>query len=900
MSKSYQAPLNWYTGGGADTDVNETEEWLTAFEQVVEIEGRERAQFLLKKLLEKGYEKDVTLPFTGNTPYINTIPKSQEPPYTGDRALERRIKSIVRWNAMALVVRANKKYPGLGGHISTFASSATLYQVGFHHFFRGRGESGFDGDMVYFQGHGSPGIYAHAFLEGRIKVEQMEAFRRELAPGGGLASYPHPWLMPGFWEFPTVSMGLGPIAAIYQAKFNRYLRSRGLRDPQHRKVWAFLGDGETDEPEALGAITLASREKLDNLIFVINCNLQRLDGPVRGNGKIIQELETAFRGAGWNVIKVIWGSDWDPLIEADNTGLLIQRMNEALDGEYQKYVVEPGSYVRKEFFGKYPELAELVKNYSDEELRNLRRGGHDPVKVHAAFKAAIEHEGSPTVILAKTVKGYGLGEAGEGKNVTHQQKKLTDDELRFFRDRFEIPIADKDLHEAPFYCPPENSQEIQYLRERRQVLGGPVPVRRVRTEPVTTPNGDTWSRFFEGVDRDVSTTMVFVQMLTQLLKDKEIGKRIVPIVPDEARTFGMESLFRQFGIYSHVGQLYEPVDKSMLLYYREATDGQILEEGITEAGSVASFIAAGSSYATHGIDMIPFFIFYSMFGFQRIGDLIWAAADQRTRGFLLGATSGRTTLNGEGLQHEDGHSHVLASVVPNLLAYDPAFAFELAVIIRDGLKRMFTDREDIFYYITLYNENYPMPPMPAGAEEGILKGVYKLKPAAEGDENRPRIHLLGSGSLLREALRAQEILAERFGVAADVWSATSYKELRRDALEADRWNLLHPDQESRKPYVVQIFEGDDRPIVAVTDYMKLVPDMISRWLPGRLLSLGTDGFGRSDTREALRRFFEVDAECVVVAALWQLAQRGSVDRCLVKRAIGELGVDPAKLDPLIS
>src|SRR4051812_7661001 len=748
MSKSYQAPLNWYTGGGADTDVNETEEWLTAFEQVVAIEGRERAQFLLKKLLEKGYEKDVVLPFTGNTPYINTIPKSEEPAYGGDRALERRIKSIVRWNAMALVVRANKRFAGLGGHISTFASAATLYQVGFHHFFRGRGEGGFDGDMIYFQGHASPGIYAHAFLEGRITVEQMDAFRRELAPGGGLASYPHPWLMPGFWEFPTVSMGLGPIAAIYQAKFNRYLRSRGLRDPQNRKVWAFLGDGETDEPEALGAITLASREKLDNLIFVINCNLQRLDGPVRGNGKIIQELETAFRGAGWNVIKVVWGSDWDPLIEADNTGLLIQRMNEAVDGEYQKYVVEPGSYIRKEFFGKYPELAEMVKGYSDADLHNLRRGGHDPEKVFAAFKSATEHEGSPTVILAKTVKGYGLGEAGEGKNVTHQQKKLTDDELRFFRDRFEIPIADKDLHEAPFYCPPENSQEIQYLRERRRVLGGPVPVRRVRTEPVPITAEDTWSRFFEGVDRDVSTTMVFVQMLTQLLKDKEIGKRIVPIVPDEARPFGIESLFRQFGIYSHVGQLYEPVDKSMLLYYRETTDGQILEEGITEAGSMASFIAAGTSYATHGIDMIPFFIFYSMFGFQRIGDLIWAAADMRTRGFLLGATAGRTTLNGEGLQHEDGHSHVLASVVPNLRTYDPAYAYEIAVIIRDGLERMYEKREDIFYYITLYNENYPMPHKPAGVDEGILKGLYKLKPAPEGPAERPHVHLLGSGSVL--------------------------------------------------------------------------------------------------------------------------------------------------------
>jgi pyruvate dehydrogenase E1 component len=904
MSK-YQAPLNWYTGGGADTDVEETEEWLTAFEQVIEAEGRSRACFLLQKLLEKGYEKDVVLPFTGNTPYINTIPKSEEPPYPGDRNVERRIKSIVRWNAMAMVVRANKKYPGLGGHISTFASAATLYQVGFHHFFRGRGEGGFDGDIVYFQGHASPGMYAQAFLEGRITVEKMDAFRRELAPGGGLASYPHPWLMPDFWEFPTVSMGLGPISAIYQAKFNRYLRDRGLRDPQQRKVWAFLGDGETDEPEALGAITLAAREKLDNLIFVVNCNLQRLDGPVRGNGKIIQELETAFRGAGWNVIKVIWGSDWDPLIEADNTGLLIQRMNETLDGEYQKYVVEPGSYIRKEFFGKYPELVELVKDYSDEQLRSLRRGGHDPVKVHAAFKAAAEHEGSPTVILAKTVKGYGLGEAGEGKNVTHQQKKLTEDELRFFRDRFEIPISDQDLPDAPFYRPPEDSEEIQYLRERRRALGGPVPQRKTRREPLAIPQGEeVWGRFFEGVDREVSTTMVFVQMLTQLLKDKEIGPRIVPIVPDEARTFGMESLFRQFGIYSHVGQLYEPVDKAMLLYYREARDGQILEEGITEAGSMSSFIAAGTSYATHGIDMIPFFIFYSMFGFQRIGDLIWAGADQRTRGFLLGATSGRTTLNGEGLQHEDGHSHVLASVVPNLLAYDPAYAYELAVIIRDGLKRMFTDREDVFYYITLYNENYPMPPMPAGAEEGILKGLYKLKDAPQAEDNRdgdrPRVHLLGSGSLLREALRAQEILAQRYGVAADVWSATSYKELRRDALGADRWNLLHPNEEPRKPYVAGLFEGDDAPLIAVSDYMKTVPDQISRWLPGRVFSLGTDGFGRSDTREALRRFFEVDAECVAVAALHQLARRCRIDHALPRRAIEELGVDPEKLDPLVS
>jgi len=905
MSNGNKSPLNWYTGG-ADTDVEETEEWLTAFEQVVEIEGRERACYLLKKLLEKGYEKDVTLPFTGNTPYINTIPVSRQPAYGGDRAMERRIKSIVRWNAMAMVVRANKHYAGLGGHISTFASSATLYQVGMHHFFRGRGEGGFDGDMLYIQGHGSPGIYAYSFLEGRISIEQLEGFRRELEKGGGLSSYPHPWLMPDYWEFPTVSMGLAPISAIYQAKYNRYLRNRGLRDPQGRKIWAFLGDGETDEPETLGAITLASREQLDNLVFVINCNLQRLDGPVRGNGKVIQELETAFRGAGWNVIKVIWGGDWDPIIEADNTGLLVQRMTETLDGEYQKYVVEPGSYIREHFFGKYPELLELVKGYTDEQLHALRRGGHDPEKVYAAYKAAVEHEGSPTVILAKTVKGYGLGEAGEGRNVTHQQKKLNEDELRFFRDRFELPLTDEQVAEAAFYHPGENSPEVQYLKDCRSRLGGPVPSRRVRKEPLTVSTPGLWDRFFEGIDRDVSTTMVFVQMLTQLMKDKEVGKKIVPIVPDEARTFGMESLFRQFGIYSHVGQLYEPVDKSMLLYYREAKDGQILEEGITEAGSMASFIAAGTSYATHGIDVIPFFIFYSMFGFQRVGDLIWAAADMRTRGFLLGATAGRTTLNGEGLQHEDGHSHVLASVVPNLLTYDPAYAYEIAVIIRDGMKRMFEDREDIFYYITLYNENYPMPPKPgtpetvASIDEGILKGLYRLKAAPDGPEGRPHVHLLGSGSVLAEALRAQQILAERYGVAADVWSATSYKQLRNDALEADRWNMLHPDQEPRKPYLTGLFEGDQDPIIAMSDYMKLVPDQIARWLPGRLFSLGTDGFGRSETREALRRFFEIDAECVALAALHQLALRGAIDRTAARRAVDELGIDSEKAYPLIS
>jgi pyruvate dehydrogenase E1 component len=924
MSNVYSAPLNWYAGGDGDSDVEETQEWLEAFGQLVQSQGRERAQFMLQKLLERGYELNVSLPFTANTPYINTIPATAQPAYPGDRAIERRIKSIIRWNAMAMVVRANKKFAGLGGHISTFASAATLYQVALLHFLRGKGaqaDDGYGGDLVYFQGHASPGIYAHAFLEGRLTLEQMECFRRELQHAGGLSSYPHPWLMPDFWEYPTVSMGLSPITAIYQAKFNRYLRDRGLRPHQGRRVWAFLGDGETDEPETLGAITMAAREKLDNLIFVINCNLQRLDGPVRGNGKIIQELETAFRGAGWLVLKVIWGSEWDPLLEADSAGLLVQRMNEVVDGQYQKYVVEPGSYIRKDFFGRYPELLEMVKNYSDEQLKGLRRGGHDPIKVNAAFKAAITQRGLPTVILAKTVKGYGMGEAGEGKNVTHQQKKLNDDELRYFRDRFDIPVRDQDLHETPFYRPPENSEEIQYLKERRRVLGGPLPRRRVRTEPLALPKEDLWKSFFAGVNRDVSTTMVFVQMLTQLMKDKEIGRLVVPIVPDEARTFGMESLFRQFGIYSHVGQQYEPVDQGMLLYYREAQDGQILEEGITEAGSMASFIAAGTSYATHGRDMIPFFIFYSMFGFQRIGDLVWAAGDQRTKGFLLGATSGRTTLNGEGLQHEDGHSHVLASTVPNLLAYDPAYAYEVAVIIRDGLRRMYQEREDVFYYITLYNENYPMPPKPEGVDEGILKGLYKLRPAppietstseappaggkkATGKQAAtaaaapPRAHLLGSGSLLREALRAQEILAQRYGVAADVWSATSYKALLRDALDAERWNMLHPDEEPREPYVVSLFAGEDTPVIAVSDFMKAVPDQIARWLPGRLFSLGTDGYGRSDTREALRRFFEVDAECVVVATLHSLARRGAVKRQLVQQAIVDLGVDPEKANPL--
>ncbi len=888
----------------ADLDLDEAREWLEALEDVIRVQGRDAARRLLRKLLDAGHERGVRLPFNASTPYVNTIPASQQPPYPGDRQLERRIKSLIRWNAMAMVVRANKKYDGIGGHISTFASAATLYQVGMFHVFRGRGESGFGGDLVYFQGHASPGIYAQAYLEGRLSQHQLESFRRELEAGGGLSSYPHPWLMPDFWEFPTVSMGLSPISAIYQARFNRYLHDRGIVDTSGRRVWAFLGDGETDEPEALGAITLAAREQLDNLTFVVNCNLQRLDGPVRGNGKIIQELETAFRGAGWNVIKVVWGDDWCRLLDADDTGLLLKRMNETVDGEFQKYSVEPGSYIRENFFGKYPELESLVAELSDRELEKLRRGGHDPEKVYAAYHAALRHQGQPTVILAKTIKGYGLGEAGEGKNVTHQQKKLNEEELRDFRDRFDIPIPDDQLPDAPFYRPPDDSHEVQYLLERRRELGGFIPARRVYTGPGEVAHGDTFEEFYAGVDREVSTTMAFVRMLTQLMKNKTMGQRVVPIVPDEARTFGMESMFRQFGIYSHVGQTYEPVDAGMLLYYKEAKDGQILEEGITEAGSFASFNAAGTSYATHGVDMVPFFIFYSMFGFQRIGDLIWAFADQRGRGFLCGATAGRTTLNGEGLQHEDGHSHVLAGVVPNCVTYDPAYAYEIAVIVRDGLRRMYVEREDVFYYLTLYNENYEMPPRPEGADEGILKGLYPLRPApevvaGEGGE-APRAQLFGSGTLLREAIRAQGLLAEHYGVAAQVWSATSYKELRRDALECERWNRLHPGEERRVPYVTRVLEGHDGPVVAVTDFMKMVPDQVARWVPNGLTPLGTDGFGRSETRESLRRFFEVDAELIVLATLVRLAEAGKIDPAVPARALDELGIDPSKPNPVTS
>src|SRR5450432_610624 len=877
----------------------EIQEWLESLDSVLESSGTDVAREILERLRAHATVSGIDLPFTANTPYANTIPHRLEPPFPGDQEIERRIKSLVRWNALAMVVRANRVEHNIGGHISTFASAATLYEVGFNHFFRARSEQ-FEGDTIYFQGHAAPGIYARAFLEGRLSPQKLENFRRELKPGGGLSSYPHPWLMPDFWEYPTVSMGLSPLMAIYQARFSRYLENRGMKPVTNAKVWAFLGDGETDEPESLGAITLASREKLDNLIFVVNCNLQRLDGPVRGNGQIIQELESAFRGARWNVIKVLWGTEWDPILERDTAGLLVKRMGELVDGEYQKLVVESGAYVRQHFFGSDPRLLQLVEPLSDDALRRLRLGGHDPRKVYAAYKAAVEHKGSPTVILARTIKGYGLGEAGEGKNVTHQQKKLNEDELRVFRERFAVPVNDEQLADTPFYCPPEESREIQYLRARRQDLGGYVPQRSVRAEPLVADHDELFKEFLEGSDgREVSTTMAFVGMLRKMLKDPEIGKLVVPIVPDEARTFGMESLFRTVGIYSSVGQRYEPVDVNTLLYYKEAKDGQILEEGITEAGTVASFIAACSAYATHGINTIPFFIYYSMFGFQRIADFIWAAADMRTRGFLLGGTAGRTTLAGEGLQHQDGNSHVLALSVPNLRAYDPAFAYEIAVIIQDGIRRMYKDGENIFYYITLMNEPYAMPAMPGDVKDGILKGMYRFR-AATNKKAKLRAQLFGSGAILNEVLRAQEILEEKYGVAADVWSITSYKALYVDGVEAERWNRLHPGAKQRVPYITKALGDSPGVLVAASDYLKTLPNMVSKWLPRRLASLGTDGFGRSEGRQSLRDFFEVDARSIVLATLHELHQDGKIERSAIDKAIKDLGINPEKPNPVIS
>jgi pyruvate dehydrogenase E1 component len=882
----------------AELERVETKEWLDSFEYVLQNADRDRIVRLLDALSHRARQYGVRVPFSAVTPYVNTIPADAQQPLPGSQEIERRIKSLIRWNALSMVVRANRISEGIGGHISTYASAATLYEVGFNHFFRGKSKDS-DGDLVYFQGHASPGIYARAYLEGRLSVEKLENFRRELKPGGGLSSYPHPWLMPDFWEFPTVSMGLGPIMAIYQARFQRYLEDRGLKKPSDTKVWAFLGDGECDEPEALGAITLAPREKLDNLIFVINCNLQRLDGPVRGNGQIIQELEAAFRGAGWNVIKVIWGSDWDPLLAKDKDGLLVKRMGEIVDGQYQKYAVESGAYVRQHFWGADPRLLDMVKHLSDDQLTKMRLGGHDPVKVYNAFKAAVEHKGAPTVILARTIKGYGLGEAGEGKNITHQQKKMNEEDLKSFRSRFGIPISDEKVAEAPFYRPPDDAPEMQYLRERRKALGGSVPARMVRVEPLKAPLEPIFEEFYKGTEgRKASTTMVFVRMLSKLLRDKEIGDLIVPIVPDEARTFGMESLFRAVGIYSHLGQMYEPVDMDTLLYYKEAKDGQILEEGITEAGSMSSFIAAGTAYATYGINTIPFFIYYSMFGFQRVGDLIWAAADQRVRGFLLGGTAGRTTLAGEGLQHQDGQSHVLSWPVPNCMSYDPAFAYEIAVIIQEGIKRMYRDGESIFYYLTLMNEQYEMPQMPEGVRDGILKGMYRFSSAGGGQ--KARVQLLGSGAILNEVIAAQKILGEKYGVAADVWSVTSYTQLAREAYACERWNMLHPLGEPRVSYVAQMLAKAPGLVVAASDYLKVLPDSISRWIGRPVLSLGTDGFGRSEDRKALRDFFEVDSRFVTVGALSALARAGEIDRKVVVQAMKDLDINPDKPNPATS
>ncbi len=877
----------------------ELKEWMESLDYVISHGGPERVKKLLKELQQRTYEAGIKIPFTANTPYINTIPVDEEPPFPGSREIERRIKSIIRWNAMAMVVRANRVENGIGGHISTYASAATLYEVGFNHFFKAPTDK-HGGDQIFFQGHASPGIYARAFLEGRISVEELKNFRHEAHASKGLPSYPHPWLLPHFWQFATVSMGLGPIMAIYQARINRYLEDRGLKKTSGEKVWSFMGDGETDEPEALGAITLAAREKLDNLIFVINCNLQRLDGPVRGNGKIIQELETVFRGAGWNVIKAVWGSDWDELLEKDHDGSLVRRMGEVVDGEFQNYVVKGGEYIREHFFGKDPKLRKMVEHMSDEQLKKLRLGGHDPEKVYAAFKAAVEHKGSPTVILARTVKGYGLGEAGEGKNITHQQKKLNEEELREFRSRFGIPISDEEIDTVPFYKPADDTPEMQYLHERRKQLGGYLPTRRQKSSALKTPSEDLFKEFYDGSeDREVATTMVFGRLIAKLLRDKEIGKLIVPIIPDEARTFGMEALFRQVGIYSHVGQLYEPVDKKSLLYYREAKNGQILEEGITEAGSMSSFIAAGTSYSTHGINMIPFYVFYSMFGFQRIGDLIWAANDMQARGFLVGGTSGRTTLAGEGLQHQDGHSHLLAYPYPRVKAYDPAFAFELAVIIREGIREMYEEQQNLFYYITIMNETYPQPPMPKGVKEGIIKGLYKFKPARKKNA-KLQAQLLGSGAIMNEVLEAQKILDEKYDVAADVWSVTSYKSLHYDGLETDRWNMFNPGKKPKAAYVSEAFSKSKGVFVAASDYVKALPQSISKWIPGRLLALGTDGFGRSDGRRHLRNFFEVNARYIALATLHELSLEGAIKPEVVKKAIKELEIDPEKANPMIS
>jgi pyruvate dehydrogenase E1 component len=887
-----------------DVDPVETREWLDALDSVLAFEGSDRARFLLGELATEGRRRGAPAPYSATTPYLNTIPVDQQPAYPGDLAVEHEIRSLNRWNALAMVLRANKESSELGGHIASFQSSATLYDTGFNHFWHGPSD-GHGGDLIYFQGHISPGIYARSYLDGRFSEQQLDRFRQEV-DGGGLSSYPHPWLMPDYWQFPTVSMGLGPIMAIYQARFLKYLDTRGLAPTASRKVWAFLGDGETDEPESLGAISLAGREQLDNLIFVVNCNLQRLDGPVRGNGKIIQELEGIFRGAGWNVVKVIWGSRWDPLLARDTSGLLVRRMEECVDGQYQDFKSKNGAYVRERFFGAYPELLQLVADMSDEEIWNLNRGGHDPVKVYAAYQAAVNHTGQPTVILAKTVKGYGMGEAGEGQNITHQQKKMAENALRVFRDRFGLKIPDDQLLDYPYQKPADDSPEARYMKERRQALGGPLPVRRQRSESLQVPELSAFGAQLTGTgDREISTTMAFVRILNTLLRDKQIGRRVVPIVPDESRTFGMEGMFRQFGIWSQLGQLYQPEDANQLMFYKEDRTGQLLQEGINEPGAMSSWIAAATSYSNSDCPMIPFYIYYSMFGFQRVGDLAWAAGDSRARGFLVGGTAGRTTLNGEGLQHEDGHSHVMSSVIPNCVSYDPTFAYELAVIIQDGLRRMYAEQEDVFYYLTVMNENYQHPAMPEGdgVAEGVLKGMYLFReggPARKGRSRakpRPRVQLLGSGTILREVIAGADLLAEDFGVDADVWSAPSFTELRREGLDAERWNLLHPTEPPRQSYVTTCLADRQGPVIAATDYMKTFADQIRPFVPGSYRVLGTDGFGRSDYRRKLRRFFEVDRYFVALAALQALAQDGTVPAETVAKAIAKYDLDPEKPNP---
>ncbi|MGB2680923.1 MAG: pyruvate dehydrogenase (acetyl-transferring), homodimeric type [Candidatus Competibacter sp.] len=877
-----------------DLDPLETQEWLDALKAVQHHQGAERANFLVDQLVQEARREGIYIPASLNTAYRNTIPVDKEERTPGNRDIEHKIRSAIRWNAMALILRANKESSELGGHIASFQSSALLYDIGFGHFWHAASEN-HGGDLIYFQGHSAPGFYARAFLEGRLTEEQLLKFRQE-TEGNGLSSYPHPWLMPEFWQFPTVSMGLGPLMAIYQARFLKYLEGRGLAKTENRKVWAFLGDGETDEPESLGAISMAGREHLDNLVFVINCNLQRLDGPVRGNGKIIQELESVFRGAGWNVIKVVWGRGWDRLLEKDQTGLLMRLMEECVDGEYQDFRSKNGAYIREHFFGKYPELRELVADMSDDDIWALRRGGHDSTKVYAAYAAAVKHQGQPTLILAKTVKGYGMGESGEGQMIAHQAKKMTSDALRQFRDRFQIPVSDEDLGKIPFLTLADGSPEKNYLHERRQALGGYLPSRRPKSTALEIPPLSAFDRLLQASgERQISTTMAFVQMLGTLLRDKTIGKFIVPIVPDESRTFGMEGLFRQLGIYSAVGQLYKPQDADQLMYYREDKSGQVLQEGINEAGAMSSWIAAATSYSSNNLPMIPFYIYYSMFGFQRFGDLAWAAGDLRARGFLLGGTAGRTTLNGEGLQHEDGHSHILASTIPNCVTYDPTFAYELVVIIRDGLRRMFQEQEDVYYYITVMNENYPHPGMPEGAEDGIIKGMYLL--ADGGQAKGPRVQLLGSGTILREVIAGAELLKNDFGVTADIWSATSFNELRRDGMSVERWNLLHPTQPRRQSHIERCLDGHDGPVIASTDYMRIYADQVRDYIPRRYITLGTDGFGRSDYRVNLRRFFEVNRYYVAVAALKALADEGQIKVDTVENAIKKYGLDTERPDP---